>query len=206
MNSQEKIWDKLYAEGKMRWRKETHTSFPPFKGKRVLELGAGNGKTLRALLQTGAKEIVAVDFSSEALRLSKELYSSKKLRFLKEDARKLPFAKGSFDVIVCYYLLNNLLEKDRVTAVHEMYRVLKKKGKLFFQDLAAGDFREQSTKTVESHTVERETGIICHFFTISEVGELYKQFSMRAVREIVTTPILHRPGLKRIIISGTFTK
>ena len=56
MKSQEYIWNELY-KNRLSWKKETKGLPNIIKGKDVLELGAGNGKTLRAIIKQSGMTI-----------------------------------------------------------------------------------------------------------------------------------------------------
>ncbi len=174
------IWDELY-ELKLTWHYETDFS-GDVEGKRVLELGVGTGKTLRALIRKSPKEIIAVDFSAKAVRESKPL-ESYKVKVLQADITSLPFEDKEFDVIVCNYVLNNMLEKDRKKAVKEMKRLLAKNGKIYFEDFAVGDLRQEDGKKVEKNTFVKENRLICHFFDQEDIKKLFKGFKVKIKTE-----------------------
>ena len=207
MKNQERIWDNEYSQNKNKWHKETKDLPIIFKDKKVLELGVGNGKTLKAILKQRPKSITTIDFSEEAINIAKSDILFKNVNFIKSDVRELHFKDNQFNVVVCYYILNNLLEEDRKKAVNEIHRVLKPKGELIFQDFAVGDFRQkEKNKAVEDNTIQNKSGIICHFFTNQELKELFKDFSKIKVKIKITSPITHKPKLKRKILSGIISK
>lgn len=201
--NQKKVWDIEYKQHRIKWHKDTQTLPKILKNKIVLELGLGNGKTLRSILKQKPKETIAIDFSGEAIKHAKKEFTDTK--FIKADITRMPFPKEQFDVVVCYYLLNNLSEKERKRALSEIYRVLKKKGKLIFEDFAVGDFREKESKIISQHTIQKKNGIVCHFFTIKELKTLFKNFSQLKFQEKTSKPIIHK-SLKRKIIFGAITK
>ena len=207
MDNQKKVWDNEYSQNKNKWHKET-TSLPTIKrSAKVLELGVGNGKTLKAILKHKPKEVTAIDFCKEAINLAKSNTLFKNIKFIKTDVRELPFKDNYFEIVVCYYTLNNLIEKDRIKAVSEIHRVLKPKGKIFFQDFAVGDFRQkEKNKAVEDNTIQNKSGIICHFSTKRELNILFKEFSNIKITTKITKPITHKPKLKRKILSGIISK
>lgn len=205
MDNQEKVWDNEYSQNKNKWHKET-TSLPTIKrSEKVLELGVGNGKTLKAILKHKPKEVTAIDFSKEAINIAKSNKSFKNVKFIKSDVRELPFKDNYFEIVVCYYTLNNLIEKDRIKAVSEINRVLKPKGKIFFQDFAVGDFRQKG-ELIEKNTIQNKKEIICHFSTKQELNILFKEFSNIKITTKITSPITHKPKLKRKILSGIISK
>lgn len=208
MKSQENIWNEEYKNNKNKWRKET-INFPKIKkNSRVLELGVGNGKTLKSILMQKPKEITAIDFSQEAINQIISNKNFQKVNFLKSNIKKLPFKEKTFDIIVCYYVLNNLLKKERIQAVNEMFRILNQQGQILFQDFSVDDFRqrEKLNKILEKNTTQNKSGLICHFFTKTELKILFKNFSKINITLKISKPIIHKPNLKRKIISGIIIK
>jgi 2-polyprenyl-3-methyl-5-hydroxy-6-metoxy-1,4-benzoquinol methylase len=70
------------------------------QGKRVLDAACGVGYGSRMLLEAGAREVVAVDRSAEALELARRHYASPEIRFVCDDCESLRQVTGPFDVIV----------------------------------------------------------------------------------------------------------
>ncbi len=203
MLSQKNIWNYEYSRNINKWNKETIKLPLILKGKRVLELGVGNGKTLKAIIKQKPSETIVVDFSEEAIKIVKSQFE--KVKFYDYDVRELHFSDGEFDIIVCYYLLNNMLEKDRKKAIKEIFRVLKKSGKVLFRDFAVGDYRQTGEK-MEDNTILHKNGIICHFFTDDELKKLFSNFDISELKIDERFPIRKNKKIKRRIISGVFVK
>jgi len=129
----------------------------------ILEAGCGNGKTLSAL-PMGA---VGVDISPEAVRLAGSSYA------VLGDIRCLPFRDGVFDCVLCFHVLGHLMERDRRVAAAELLRVLKLGGVLYFRGFAQGDFRDGKGVEKEAGSFLKGDGIMTHFFTVSEVSDLF---------------------------------
>src|SRR4051812_7161786 len=110
MIDQESVWDGQYRQSQQKWKLTTKTLPNVLKGKAVLELGVGNGKTLNAILRQKPTGVAAMDFSEEAIRQCKRSFAGQDVKFVKANVTDLPYADNEFDVIVCYYVLNNLLE------------------------------------------------------------------------------------------------
>lgn len=202
--SQSEIWDDLYGSN-LKWKLEARNLPNILKNKKVLELGVGNGKTLRSILNQNPKEVYALDFSEEAIKIVKKEFPT--VKSVKSDVVKMPFQDKEFEVIVCYFTLNNLLKKDRQKAVNEIYRVLKDKGIMIFQDFAVGDFREGlSEKTKETHTIQKSNGIICHFFDEKEFKELFSKFKKFKIQNQISKPIKNKPHLERKLIFAEIEK
>ena len=95
---------------------------PYIAGKRVLDLGCGNGRHLGEIANQLAFG-VGIDFSLQFIRYaSGQLKDRSNLRFLLADARALPVADGSFD---CAYSFATLYHVDEIEPVYaELGRVL----------------------------------------------------------------------------------
>lgn len=99
---------------------EIAKAMPEARGHRVLEVGAGTGREGHQLAARGAL-VVLVDFSAEALRLSRRI--SPLPRLVRADVRWLPFRDGCFDLVYHQGLMEHfpdpgplLLENRRALA------------------------------------------------------------------------------------------
>ena len=205
MKSQKQAWNKEYKLGK-KWNKETLALPRILKNKTVLEIGVGNGKTLQAIIRQKPKRVVALDISREAIDICKKSFPNS-INFIEGDITTIKF-KEKFDIVVCYYALNNLLEKARKKAISNVYNLTKEGGKILFEDFSVGDFRQEKEKAkiIEPNTLEKKNGIICHFFTKEELKDLFRQFTKVKLELKESHPIKNKPNLKRRIISGIIEK
>ncbi|MEK6927018.1 MAG: class I SAM-dependent methyltransferase [Nanoarchaeota archaeon] len=183
--SQELIWDEIYKENKDKWKLET--PLPKiFKNKSVLELGAGNGKTLKSIIAQSPLSISAIDFSQQSITILKNRFP--KVNSIKSDILSIPFPDSSFDIVICSFVLNNLTSSDLPKAVSEISRVLNKKGKILFVDFAQGDYRLKE---------RRQDGLSINGFSIPQIKKLFSKFSIQKLRLDVTNPIRANPELER---------
>ena len=81
---------------------------------RILDVGCGTGELTRVLREESDADVVGLDADAGLL-------SSVPGPTVQGDATRLPFADGSFDLVVCQALLINL--PDPVSAVREFARV-----------------------------------------------------------------------------------
>jgi ubiquinone/menaquinone biosynthesis C-methylase UbiE len=88
-------------------------------GSHVLDVGTGPGYLAGRAAARGAA-VVGVDLSSAILTLAAEFAPD--VTFRQGDALDLPFEAGSFDAVVCGFLIPHLAEHDRPLA--ESHRVL----------------------------------------------------------------------------------
>ncbi|MDD1715717.1 MAG: class I SAM-dependent methyltransferase, partial [Methanolinea sp.] len=180
MTGSQDAWNRDYTRKGRMWARE-QVGLPMFSpGTRVLEVGCGDGKTLRALLQEkpgspakGVPEIVALDFSREAVRLSKaSIPGTSGISLLIADAAFLPFPGGSFDAVLLFHLLGHAASGLRKEIVREAVRVTRRGGRIYVRVFSAGDFRAGKGIPVEAGTYRRGTGILTHYFTADEVGRI----------------------------------
>lgn len=188
--NQERLWNKLYSN-KLEWKKETASLPKILKNKKVLELGVGTGKTLISILKQKPKSVTAIDFSQTALDKIPKIIKEK-ANIIKADAKSLPLEDNSFDVVICYYVLNNSITKEMKKIISEIYRVLDTEGIVLFEDFGAKDFRNKKTK--------RKDGLHKHFFTGKEVRELFNKFKLKQFKIVHSYPLKSQPEMKREII------
>jgi 2-polyprenyl-3-methyl-5-hydroxy-6-metoxy-1,4-benzoquinol methylase len=103
-------------------------------GMRVLDAGCGGGRHLCEAFRTPGVDVAGVDLNRNDLGKAKGFLTlmakEQKGRWLvaQADVTKLPFAEGSFDVVICSEVLEHIV--DNRTAVAELVRVLKPGGDL----------------------------------------------------------------------------
>jgi SAM-dependent methyltransferase len=105
-------------------------------GDRVLDVGSGFGRHVYECARRGAR-VVALDYAADevletrdtlaAMVTAGDITADKLVGVLRGDARQLPFADGSFDVVITSEVLEHI--QDDVAAIAEMVRVLKPGGR-----------------------------------------------------------------------------
>ena len=96
-------------------------------GRRVLDLGCGVGYGSRMLART-AREVVALDVSEAALGYAARAYRSPRVRLLAGDARRLPLAARSVELVVCFEMIEHV--REHALVLDEVIRVLVPNGRL----------------------------------------------------------------------------
>ena len=76
-----------------------------WKGKTVLDVGCGTGLMAALIAKTGAKKVVGIDFSPDAIKTANELHTEKNLNYLVAD---ITDHKDSYDAIISLGTLEHM--------------------------------------------------------------------------------------------------
>ena len=101
--------------------------FEKAKGKKVLDVGCGNGWLVRNFAKNGA-DVTGVDLTRKGAFLTRRslgVFGYQGRAFV-ADAEALPFKAGSFDVVSCSGVLHHTVSPE--AGIDEIYRVLKPRG------------------------------------------------------------------------------
>lgn len=103
--------------------------FTSFAGKRVLEIGVGQGTDL-ARFAAGGAECYGVDITENHLEMTRRNFQARGLtvQLRKADATQLPFDDDYFDCVYSFGVLHHIPEIEKVLS--EIERVLKPGGSL----------------------------------------------------------------------------
>ena len=127
---------------------------PVNKGEAVLDIGCGAGvDTLVAAILVGPEgRVTGIDLIPEMLKQARtnlEKTSLKNVIFQEESAEELPFADGTFDVVISNGVFN--LIPDKAKALRGVLRVLKSSGRFLLADqILMGDIPADTESMVEN--------------------------------------------------------
>ncbi len=111
-----------------------------FKDKECLDAGCGGGRYLIALSRLGAKKVVGIDISEEAILAANQRIKEKGFADQAEaklaSVLELPFPDASFDYVVSSGVLHHT--PDPKKGFNELVRVLRPGGKLFLSVYGRG--------------------------------------------------------------------
>ena len=145
---------------------------------RVLDLGCGNGRHAIYFARQGFKA-TGIGVSEQAIEWAKDWAQRESLQidFRTGNIESLPFENATFDVVVSHGVLDHVPMQTAQKAAAEVRRVLKPQG-LFYCDLRSTEDYEFGTGEpagqntfVVSEGYER--GLVQHFFSRAETGELF---------------------------------
>lgn len=122
-----KIYDRFMRKDQAAYEQMYELMAPVVRHKKVLELATGTGLIAKHIVRD-ADHIEATDASPEMIEQAKRGVSSAKLHFSVQDMFHLPYADGSFDVVIVSNALHIVPEPEKALA--EMHRVLKADGVL----------------------------------------------------------------------------
>jgi demethylmenaquinone methyltransferase / 2-methoxy-6-polyprenyl-1,4-benzoquinol methylase len=116
-----------------RWRRAMVAAVDPRPGQRILDVATGTGLVAFELARRGGCEVVGLDQSDDMLsgareRLAADPALSDRVRFVRGEAERLPFADGEFDALAFTYLLRYV--DDRAATMRELARVVRPGGRI----------------------------------------------------------------------------
>jgi SAM-dependent methyltransferase len=92
----------------------------------AIDVGCGSGYGAEILAASGAVAVSGVDLAAEVVASAQRDYGSDAVSFVCGDAAALPFEDGSFDLAVCFEVIEHLPLGSGV--IEEMHRVLRPGG------------------------------------------------------------------------------
>lgn len=183
------VWDRFYRRHESPWRGERPVEelLPWLAGGRVLELGCGNGKTLKPLRKAGL-DVVGLDISWHILRRYPD-----RSNLVLGDAATLPFRDGVFGAVLDAHCIGHLPAVGRQVAVRECFRVLRPGGHLVAERLTPTDLRASQGEEVPGEAGMRQVqdGRATHFADADGLVQEYSAAGFVAAGVVVER---HHPG------------
>ena len=113
---------------------------------KILDAGCGTGGTLQALSNAGFANLEGFDLNPPAVEFCHE----RGLLFVRQGSiTGIPFADNSFDAVVSNDVLNDAGTSNEITALSEMYRVLKPGGRVFLNLPAFNFLRSEHDRATD---------------------------------------------------------
>lgn len=128
-----------------------------FEGKAVLCIGVGSGDELQDILRRHPAHVTGIDISNELLNIAKSRFPDVEVK--KMDMSAMDFPDATFDYV--YSSLTFHYAPDWDVLCSEIYRVLKKGGKLLFSTHHP-DYWSRKTPTGKSYTNDRRVTLTEH--------------------------------------------
>ena len=157
---------------------------------KILDLGCGAGRNLIPLLQSGF-EVSGLDLAPDGLKIIRKKAKQEKLKTdlkLGNIYDRLPYADNSFDAIISVQVLQHGTEKQILTAIEEIKRILKPGGVVFITlcgRLMNGKVRLFLVKTAKKiapntyvPTQGNEIGLTHFIYNKDRIRKHFKEFKM----------------------------
>ncbi len=154
---------------------------------KVLDIGCGDGRNMRSILEK-TKFVTGVDNDQKAVEGTRKHFSeAPTVKVVLGDASALPFEDGSFDIVTLLMILVNL-DKQKVKALTEAARVLKKDGLIILSTFAETAFDERmeiytqikaSIERVEDTKVIFNKSLVSEQFSLTEIEKLAKEAGLK---------------------------
>jgi 2-polyprenyl-3-methyl-5-hydroxy-6-metoxy-1,4-benzoquinol methylase len=107
-------------------------------GRRVVDVGCGLGYGTATLADAGAVVVEAIDASRPAIEIARRDHGRDDVRYTIGDIRKLPYGDASFDLAVCFEVIEHIVEHDQL--LDELRRVLSPDGLLVLSTPNRGQY------------------------------------------------------------------
>jgi ubiquinone/menaquinone biosynthesis C-methylase UbiE len=151
-----------------------------------LDIGCGTGWAVRyatSLVKNKGK-FYGIDISSKMIeKAEKNCAGCENIYFYKADAAALPFEGDFFDFIICTNSFHHYFSPSKV--LNEVYRVLKRGGKIYIAELSADGF---IMKMVDKWLKRKEREFVKHYST-----QEYKTLFAKARLSYITSKLITPP-------------
>jgi 2-polyprenyl-3-methyl-5-hydroxy-6-metoxy-1,4-benzoquinol methylase len=145
--------------------------------KRVLDAGCGVGYGTALLKAAGAREAIGVDVAADAVAAAKASHGD--AQFVAADVHALPFPDDSFDVVVCFEVIEHVDGQGAV--IDEFARVLAPDGVLAISSPNRGVYPEGNPHHIHEFTSEELR---------TALGERFAHVELRRQHDWVASAVL----------------
>jgi SAM-dependent methyltransferase len=157
----------------------------------VLEVGCGEGELAERMTAALSAEVVAIDQSERMVELARARGVDARVG----DVQELPFADGSFDVVVAAWMLYHVPDLDR--GIGELARVLRPGGRLVAATNASDHLREMlELAGVDdwdfSFRAENGAELLGRYFPAVETRDAYGTVTLHSADHLESSIRLHR--------------
>jgi ubiquinone/menaquinone biosynthesis C-methylase UbiE len=166
------------------WRKQaSHLTGGLPDGADVLEVAPGPGYFAIEMARLGRLHVTGLDISHTFVGIAGEnaRQAGVSVDFQQGDASSMPFAAGSFDLIICQAAFKNFSRPDMV--IDEMYRVLREGGMAVIQDM----WKEASDATIREEVNPMRLNSVNAFMTRQTLRMLRRRAYTREQFERLAT-------------------
>jgi ubiquinone/menaquinone biosynthesis C-methylase UbiE len=160
-----------------------------FAGKRVLDIGAGEGHLTRLMAKEGAT-VIGLECSPGQLKKAMSYDVVAGERFIDAVAQSLPFEDESFDIVVFFNSLHHVPIEDQYLAITEATRVLVPNGMLYISEPIAEGSHSELLKPIDDETLVRQKAY--------DVIKRYEEFGLKWVEEDIYNHPVRRESFEEL--------
>lgn len=100
------------------------------KDLKTIDVGCGNGRNMKYLIDGGCSDVVGCDVSSEFVKICRK----KDLVVQEENILNLSYDSNTFDNVICVAVIHHLsTDERRLQAIRELIRITKSGGNILIQ-------------------------------------------------------------------------
>ncbi len=163
----------------------------------VLDCGAGGSDPKLAFFHENGFKTYGIDISEESIEGSNKFCEKYgiRLNIIKGDMRNIPFDPDFFSFIFSYNSIFHLSKGDCITAINEMYRVLKKGGLCYINFLSKDDYHYDDEDDFHSYYDDDEPDKYFNHFIIiyKEKRQILKGNYFNTGRTCILDYIVKKP-------------
>jgi ubiquinone/menaquinone biosynthesis C-methylase UbiE len=93
-----------------------------FKNKAILDIGIGDGETIKHFEKAGCNNLTGLDLNTQMLKQAKEKFGNS-VKLVQADARELPFQPEDFPIIISGEAIHNIPKNERKKVWNEILRL-----------------------------------------------------------------------------------
>jgi ubiquinone/menaquinone biosynthesis C-methylase UbiE len=131
-------YDRLAGSPPVIFRAKAMEICPPRENLKILDVGCGTGEMLRTYGKPGC-ELTGIDVSPSMLDVARGKLGGS-ARLMLENAARMSFPDGAFDLVTCMLTLHEMAADDRPRVLAECRRVAKPGGRILLIDFHYGPF------------------------------------------------------------------
>jgi 2-polyprenyl-3-methyl-5-hydroxy-6-metoxy-1,4-benzoquinol methylase len=150
-----------------------------WEGKKVLEIGCGEGDLASLMKYNGAELVCGVDFSEEAIKIAQRKYTLEGVHFYCEDYKKISNKGLRFDRIVMQGVLEHM-DKPLETLLYLKKRFLAKNGDIIFSCPSFMNIRGIIWMTLQLLFQCKMSLSDIHYFLPDDISKFADKLGMRS--------------------------
>lgn len=166
---------KSFRQGYIDKRYERFLKNLNLRGKVILDAGCGRGEAINYCAKKGAKKIIGIDFSKDAIQIASELNrSNSNVKIIELEIKNLNF-KNVFDIVFMLDVIEHIPDKEMQLIYPRVYSALKRGGILILHTPIFKSVEEKDS----SDLVPSTSGMHCNKQTKEKLNNDLAKYKFR---------------------------